>query len=212
MTGLTHHNHQGPHTTTTKAHTPQPPKPTHHNTKAHTHHNTKAHTHHNHQSPHTTTPKPTHHNHQSPHTTTTKAHTQPPKPTHTITTKPHRPQHQSPDTQPPKPPHHNHQSPHTITTKAHTHHNHQSPHTTTPKPIHTTTTKAHTHNTKAPTPQPRGPTGPEPEFHSPRCHCGEKSAHSNERDPRLATSRENSAWQWGPSAADSMLVLKNLPS
>ena len=72
------------------AHTPQPPGPTHHNTKAHTHHN--------HQSPHTTTPKPTHHNtkahtpqppksthhnHQSPHTTTTKAHTpQPPKPTH----------------------------------------------------------------------------------------------------------------------------------
>ena len=131
----------------------------------------------------------THHNHQGPHTTT-------PKPTHTITTNAHTPQHQSPHTTTPKP----------------THHNHQSPHTTTPKPIHTTTTKAHTHNTKAPTPQPRGPTGPEPEFYSPRHHCGEKSAHGNERDPRLAASRENSAWQWGPSAADSMLVLKNLPS
>jgi len=153
-----------------------------------THHNTKAHTPQPPKPTHTTTPKPTHHNTKA-HTHNTKAPTpQPPKPTHHS--------HQSPHSTTPKPTHYNHQSPHTTATKTHTHHN----------------TKAHTHNTKAPTPQPRGPTGPEPEFHSPRRHCGEKSAQGNERDPRPAVSRENSAWQWGPSAADNMLVLKSLPS
>lgn len=84
--------------------------------------------------------------------------------------------------------------PHNTATKA-THHTHRSPHTTTPGPHtqhwghtpqhwgHTAQHQSHIdHSHKSHTTTP-GPTGPEPESHGPRRHCGEKSAHGRRGIP-----------------------------